>query len=300
MLIYYRSVSPTNIFNIQFYPAAQNVLAIAAPETPSSCRSRPSTAAGTTTRGRGLTPGSGPVHEASPLEPGRSLEHAVCFHQGAGAGNRTDRQVGGRRVAALLCVPSSSRALSRLSAPRAERPFAPPSDKIWHGVSDTGHVRGLPPLQQAGPRAHGAQRSLLSLGRPADDGSAGPLGEDGLARGRGAIDGPGRRPRGRDAPRHLARQERPLPASPPAVHQQLGPGRLPPPVRRDEPPLQPVLGLQRRRLAAGRALDPRLQARLEADGPDRPRRQAEQDQQQAQGPRNAAHLPREAKRLADL
>ena len=26
MLIYYRSVSPTNIFNIQFYPAAQNAL----------------------------------------------------------------------------------------------------------------------------------------------------------------------------------------------------------------------------------------------------------------------------------
>ena len=48
-------------------------------------------------------------------------------------------------------------------------------------------------------------------------------------------------------------------------------------------PLQPVLGLQRRRLPRAGHSTQRLQTRVEADGPDRPRRQAEQDQQQAQG-----------------
>jgi hypothetical protein len=46
----------------------------------------------------------------------------------------------GRLALAALAFLTFALAIATADSARAGRPFAPPSDKIWHGVSDTGHI----------------------------------------------------------------------------------------------------------------------------------------------------------------
>ena len=105
MLIYYRSVSPTNIFNIQFYPAAQQ--RPAQPQLqdsefmpiPPEYRGR--NELGDRAHAWGLTPCMPHVALQRPPKP---VEHSVCFHGGAGAGIAKQDIQPARLAATLACA----------------------------------------------------------------------------------------------------------------------------------------------------------------------------------------------------